>query len=223
MDLDAVMTTTFAARAFTDDDVPDATIAAILDKARFAPSGGNRQGWRVIVVRDRDARRQLARLAEPTMRRYLAQARAGESPWNTIDPTTVRDADIAAAPDAGPAVAPIVDAPVLLVIGVDLRVVASFDSELDRVGVISGASIYPFVWNILLQARNHGLGGVLTTYVAPREAEAQALLGMPQHVAIAALVPIGRPVRQLTRLRRNPVSDFAMRDRWDGPRLPDPA
>ena len=49
---------------------------------------------------------------------------------------------------------PIAQAPVVLVVGVDLRVVASMDQDLSRVGVVSGASIYPFVWNILLAARN---------------------------------------------------------------------
>ena len=52
MDLIEVMRTTFAAREFTDDPVPDEVLSRILGAARFAPSGGNRQGWRVIVVRD---------------------------------------------------------------------------------------------------------------------------------------------------------------------------
>ena len=52
MELDDVMRTTFAAREFLDEPVSDATVARILEVARFAPSGGNRQGWRVLVVRD---------------------------------------------------------------------------------------------------------------------------------------------------------------------------
>jgi len=48
MDLHEAMRTTFAARDFTSDPVPDAALFRILDAARFAPSGGNRQGWRVI-------------------------------------------------------------------------------------------------------------------------------------------------------------------------------
>ena len=51
MDLDNVMRTTFAARDFTDEPVSNAMLARILDNARFAPSGGNRQGWKVVVVR----------------------------------------------------------------------------------------------------------------------------------------------------------------------------
>ena len=83
------------------------------------------------------------------------------------------------------------------------------DQHLPRVGVISGASIYPLVWNILLGARNEGLGGTLTTFLVAEEAKAKALFGIPEEHAIAAMLPIGRPVKQLTRLRRNPINAFA--------------
>ena len=52
MDLYEVMRTTFAAREFTDDPVPDEILQRVLENARFAPSGGNRQGWKVLIVRD---------------------------------------------------------------------------------------------------------------------------------------------------------------------------
>ena len=58
---------------------------------------------------------------------------------------------------------------------------------------------------------------MLTTYLAGREAEAQEVLGVPSHHAIAALVPLGHPVRQLTRLKRRPIEDFTTVDRFDGP------
>ena len=112
-----------------------------------------------------------------------------------------------------------IDAPVVLVITLDLSVTASFDRYLDRIGVISGASIYPFIWNILLAARNAGLGGVLTTYLADQEPAVQKLLGIPAHHAVAAMVPIGHPVKQLTKLRRNPVEDFTTVDAFHGARF----
>src|SRR5215475_4214352 len=87
MELYDVMRTTFAAREFTDAPLPDATLYKILDQARFAPSGGNRQGWYVIIVRDRATRETLAALTEPAAKRYVAQQRAGESPWNSVNPT----------------------------------------------------------------------------------------------------------------------------------------
>ena len=171
----------------------------------------------MIVVKDRDTRAELVPLIRPTTSVYLAQVQAGEAPWNSINPTSVDiEAAIAADPDF-PGLDKLVDVPVLLAVTVDLGVVASFDKDLDRVGVISGASIYPFVWNILLAARAEGLGGVLTTYLAGREPEAQAILGIPEHHAIAALLPIGHPVKQLTRLRRGPVEGFTTVDRFDGP------
>ena len=216
MELHDVMRTTFAAREFTDDPVDDATLYRILDNARFAPSGGNRQGWRVIVIRDQAKRAALVDLIRPTMQRYFAQAAAGENPFNTIVPTKVDAAQVAAAKVPSGMIEGMVDAPVLLLVAVDLRVLASFDSTLPRVGVISGASIYPFVWNILLAARNEGLGGTLTTFLAPAEAEVRKMFGLPEYFAVSALLPIGKPVRQLTKLKRKPVEEFTVVDHHGG-------
>ncbi len=73
IELYTVMRTTFAAREYTGEEIPDEVLYEILDHARFAPSGGNRQGNRVIVVRDPATREQLARLSEPAAKRYRAQ------------------------------------------------------------------------------------------------------------------------------------------------------
>lgn len=219
MELYDVMRTTFAAREFTDEPVPDVALRKILENARFAPSGGNRQGWKVIVVRDANTRRQLVPLIEPTFQRYLAQVAAGEAPWNTIDQTSVDDAAVAATRIPHAFIERLTQAPVLLLVFVDLSVVASFDRHLDRVGVISGASIYPFVWNILLAARNEGYGGTLTTFVGGQEPELFDLLGVPSEMAFAAMIPLGRPVKQLTKLKRHAVDDFALLERWEGEKL----
>jgi nitroreductase len=216
MELYDVMRTTFSAREFTADPLPDEALYRILDRARFAPSGGNRQGWRVIVVRDARTREGLAAATVPAAKRYAAQVQVGESPWNTIDRTRVDAATIERTPAPPRLIEPVLKAPVVLVVCVDLRVVASMDSELDRVGVISGASIYPFAWNILLAARHEGYGGTITTLAAAREPEVQALLGLPAHVALAAVMPLGRPVKPITKLRRKPVEEFAMLERWGG-------
>ena len=219
MDLLEAMRTTFAAREFTEAPVPDDALARILDDARFAPSGGNRQGWRVIVVREAATKRALAELAVPTMKRYVAQVAAGESPWNTVNPTKLTPAQIEATPVPQRLLDALAKAPVLLVVCVDLSVLASFDSQLGRIGVISGASVYPFVWNVLLAANAEGFGGTLTTFCTGAEPEVQKLLGMPAHFAVAAVLPIGVPVKPLTRLRRKPVAEFAMRERWGGASL----
>ncbi|MCY4499734.1 MAG: nitroreductase family protein, partial [Rhodospirillaceae bacterium] len=95
-------------------------------------------------------------------------------------------------------------------------VVASMDKELDRIGVISGASIYPFVWNTLLAARQAGFGGTITTVPVANEPEVKKLLNIPLEYAVSALVPLGKPVKQLTRLRRKPVEKIATRGTFDG-------
>ena len=216
MELYDVMRTTFAARDFTDDPLPDRVLVDILDHARYAPSGGNRQGWHVIAVRDRKTREALAALTMPAAKRYAAQVQAGESPWNTIEPPKVDAATIERTQPPARLTESLLKAAVVLVVCVDLRVVASTDQYLDRVGIISGASIYPFAWNILLTARHEGYGGTITTLAVAQEPKLKELLGIPPHIAVCAIMPLGRPVRQLTKLRRKPVPEFAMRERWGG-------
>ena len=219
MELYDVMRTTFAAREFTGEEVPDTLIYELIENARFAPSGGNRQGNRVIVVRDANTRAALSKLAEPAAKRYMAQIKAGESPWNAVTPTKVTAAEMEATPAPGMLVNSFRDASVVLVFAVDLRVVASMDQDLDRIGMISGASIYPFVWNVLLGARQAGFGGTITTLAVAREGEVQALLNIPREFAVAAVVPLGKPVKQLTKLKRKPVEEIATHERFDGPAL----
>lgn len=222
MDLYDVMRTTFSAREFTDDPVPDDALYTILDNARFASSGGNRQGWRVIVVRDPAIKAAIADLQIPAIKRYLAQVQAGENPLNTIDPTALDAAAIEATPVPQRTLDVIATAPLVLVVGVDLKVVASMDQDLPRVGVISGASIYPFVWNVLLAARNEGYGGTLTTWAVAAEPHLQTLLGIPPHVAVAAVIPFGKPAMRRTKLKRKKVAEFATLERFDGPPLAPP-
>jgi nitroreductase len=217
MELYEVLRTTFAAREFTADPLPDDVLAKILEHARFAPSGGNRQGWRVVVVREAATKRALADFSAFAGRRYAAQAANGENPWNTIDPPKVDAATIERTQVPTRLTESIVTAPVVLVVCVDLRVVASIDQNLQRVGIISGASIYPFAWNVLLAARHEGFGGTITTLATAREPEIKALLGIPPHIAVCAVMPLGRPVRTLSRLKRKPVAEFATRERWGGP------
>jgi nitroreductase len=216
MDLDEALRTTFSCRDFTAEPLPDSVLAEILDRARFAPSGGNRQGWKVIVVRDAGTRAKLAKLTEFGAKRYVAQQKNGENPWNTIDPPRVDAATIERTEPMPRLVEPVLKAPVVLVICVDLKVVASTDQDLDRVGIISGASIYPFAWNLLLAARGRGYAGTITTLAVAQEPKVKELFGLPPHVAVAAIMPLGRPAKQLTKLTRRPVSEFAMRERWGG-------
>jgi len=216
MELNDVMQTTFAAREFTDDPLSDDVLFEILDIARFAPSGGNRQGNRVIIVRDQETKIALSDLARPAAKRYTAQIKAGESPWQSVYPTKVTEAEIEATEPSHHLTQSFIRAQVVLVFVVDLGKVASMDQFLDRVGVISGASIYPFVWNTLMAARQAGFGGTITTLAAAQEPKVQKLLNIPEEFAVAAVVPMGKPIKQLSKLRRNAVDEIATLETFDG-------
>jgi nitroreductase len=216
MDLYDVMRTTGAVRRFTGDELPDDVLTRILDNARFAPSGGNRQGVRVIAVRDVATREALAGLSERAARRYAAQIANGESPWNPLHPCGVDEPTIEATEPPAQMTAPLREASVVLVMCVDLGVVAATDQELDRIGVVSGASVYPFVWNVLLAARNEGFGGVTNTMSIAEEPQVRRLLGIPEQYAVAAVVPLGKPVHQVSKLKRKSVAEFVTRERFDG-------
>jgi nitroreductase len=214
MELYDVMRTTGAVRQFTGEPLPDEVLTRILDNARFAPNGGNRQGVRVIAVRDPATRERLAELSTHGARRYAAQVANGESPWNPLRPCGVDAATVEATevPKGGA----LVDADVVVVVCLNLGVVAALDQDLDRIGVISGASVYPFAWNVLLAARSEGFGGVLTTMAVAQEPAMKELLGIPDEYAVACLLPLGKPVRQVRKLTRKAVTEFATRERFDG-------
>lgn len=219
MNFHEAVRTTFSAREFTGEAVPDSVLYDILEHARFAPTGGNRQGGRVIVVRDSATKDAIARLAEPASKRYAAQVAAGEKPWNSVEPSTVTEETVRQTPVPALLTEPLRKADVLLVFVVDLRVVAATDQLLDRVGIVGGASIYPLVWNTLLCARAAGFGGTLTTISVATESQVKALLDIPPSYALAAIVPLGRPVKQLTRLSRLPVEKFAFNERFGAERF----
>lgn len=231
VDLDLVDTlrTTGAVRAFLPDRVPDEVVFRILDTARFAPSGGNRQGWRVVVVQDPAKRTALRDLYLSGWYEYLAMVAAGLVPWA---PVTDRDAETAAlaqadqfaeAGTATPGFAETLnEAPVLLLVLADLSALAAVDRDLPRYTLAGGASIYPFVWSLLLAARAEGLAGVMTTMPVRQEDAVRALFGIPDTVAVASLVVLGRPVATPRQLRRAPVGSFAWVDRYEGEAFPGP-
>lgn len=214
-----MMRTTGAVRRFTHDPLPDDVLRRILDNARFAPSGGNRQGVHVIALRDRGTREALGALCETGARRYIAQQRNGEGPWNPLQPMQISAEQLAATDVPAELSTPLLTSAVVLVVCVDLAVVAAFDQDLDRIGLVTGASVYPFVWNVLLAARNEGFGGVLTTMAIAEEPRVKALLGIPDGHAVAAVLPLGRLQRQARKLTRRPVSEFATWEKFDGESL----
>jgi nitroreductase len=216
MDLYDVMRTTAAVREFTDDPLPDDVLHTILDNARFAPSGGNRQGTRIVIVRDTATRERLVEITKPGARRYHAQRHAGETPWSAYAASRVTDEHVDRTPVPATVIEPLRKAAVVLVVCVDLRAVAALDKDLDRVGMVAGASVYPFVWNVLLAARNEGFGGTITTMAVAEEPALKKLLGIPDPYAVAAVVPLGKPVKQLRKLTRAEVGELTHLEHWEG-------
>lgn len=202
MELYETMRTAVTTRLFTDDEVDDAVLVRVLDNARFAPNGGNRQSWHVVVVRDPELRRGLAALYREPWESYLAE-RYGrtipDEPTLPIDVFVSRLGEI----------------PVHLVFCARLDALALTDADLDRVSVVGGASVYPFVQNVLLGLRAEGLGAAMTTMVVANEPAVVELLGIPPGHAVMCHVPVGvRADPFPTKLTRAAVSEFTSRDRW---------
>src|SRR5260221_4451137 len=149
MDLSSAMRTTPSTREFTDDDIADSVLYDILEHARFAPKGGNRQAWHVIVVRDPAVKQRLAELYDLGFREYTAHARAGlvpfvasEAHWRNPPDGPARPAIDLDEARAIPLEVPfrhISKAPVLLVVTLDLSAVSAVDSGLGRVSIAAGA------------------------------------------------------------------------------------
>jgi nitroreductase len=227
MDLSRALRTTGAVREFESTPVPDEVVFRILDTARFAPNGGNRQAWNVVVVKDPTIRTQIRDCYLPGWYEYLAQLQAGITPWAAV---TDRDRERQAlagaeaiarsATEEGGGFAEHFDSvPVMLVLLADLTRLATVDRDSGHYTMVGGASIYPFAWNLLLAGRLEGLAGVMTTMVSRREDTVKAALGVPDELVVAAVLALGYPIHQPTRLRREPVESFATVDRFDGPRF----
>lgn len=227
MDLAEALRTTGAVREFTDEPVDDATVYRLLETARFAPNGGNRQAWRIVVVKDPATRRALRDIYLPGWYEYLAQVAAGLTPWAVVTDRALEAQAVSGADDVAAAAAEgpggfaehLDEVPVMLVLLADFSRLATVDRDADHYTMVGGASIYPFAWSILLAARGEGMAGVMTTMVVRNEQAVVDLLGVPDTHTVAGLLALGHPVRQPTRLRRGAVEEFATIDRFDGPPL----
>ncbi len=199
-------------RRFGTDPVPREVLLRVLDNARFAPSGGNRQGWRVVAVEDAEGRRALRDLYQPHWRAYMEQTGGAAM---LADPEAHDPARVRMLKRADEFAGRIHEVPLHLVICARLGDLAIVDAELDRPSIVGGASVYPFVQNLLLGLRAEGLGAALTTLLAPAEAEVKQLLGIPDDVVLAAYVLVGpRDEPWPKRLARKPVEEFAFSERY---------
>ena len=216
-----MMRTTPATRDFTDEPVPDEVLHSLLDVARFAPSGGNRQAWHVIVLEDPALRARIRDLYVLSWREYMAHVNRGLVAFAPIDGGNwtgpAVDLDEAR---ATPAPLPFADhldqVPVLLVLVVELAALATVDNGLGRQSIAGGGSVYPFGHNVLLAARDAGLGGVMTTVLARQEPAVKEALGIPDGHAVVGLLALGHPKKVITKLRRQAVEEFTTVDRFHG-------
>jgi nitroreductase len=215
MDLHEAMRCAPTSRRFTAAAVAPEALVRALDSARFAPSGGNRQGWRVVVVREPERRRALRDLYLPRWRAYLEQTGGAQM---LRSPGDFDEARVRMVRRADEYAERLHDVPVHLVVGVRLEDLAVTDAELPRQSIVGGASIYPFVQNLLLALRDEGLGAAMTTLLVPAEAEVKRLLGIPAEVAVAAHVGVGHRAEPWPKeLARKPIEEFAFAERYGEP------
>lgn len=208
--LDAIRTT-HACRYYKTDAVPDALLLQVLDAARWAPTGSNKQPITFLAVRDAAKRRALHDLYQPLWDAILPKYQSGEAKAG-FKPGFLQHVDHFARHLA--------DVPVMVVVGADMTQVTALDANLGRLPLTGGSSVYPAVQNLMLAARDLGLGTTLTTILALAEQEVQALLGMPSHIAVAAMITLGWPQKPFPqKLYRKPLTEFAFLDTY-GQALP---
>jgi len=202
VDLAAVMRTAGNCRDLRPDPVPPGIIYRVLDNARYAPSGRNWQGWRVIVVRDPQTRGALRDLYASVWYGQMAPLRTPPG----------------AQPEPEPYADHLDQVPVHLVILAERQAITTTIEALDSHRICAGSSIYPFVQNVLLGLRAEGLGAAFTALHVAAEDEVRQLLRVPGGFLVAGHIGAGWPARPLpTRLSRKAVEDFATEDRFDGP------
>ena len=207
MELHEAARTMGTCRYFTPEPVPDDVLVPALDMARFAPTGGNRQGVRFVVVKDEAKRRQLAEWYLPSWKRYIKAVDLATAP------ATIRNANHFAEH--------LHEVPILVVVCARVGDLLATDARLDRLSVVGGCSIYPSVQNFLLGCREQGLGTALTTLLCYSEPEVKGLLGIPDDYLTAAHIAVGWPERPFpTRLSRRPLSEVAFLDSF-GSAYPD--
>ena len=167
-DLFEIIKTTRSMRRLKPDPVPNELIRKILEAGVCAPSGGNMQRWRFLVIRDPKIKETIGALYKRAWDEQVApRYRAGEPAPGMSQDRFLRLLDAAEYLAAHIHEAPVWIIPCL---------------EGGTPTRTSGSSIYPAVQNMLLAARALGLGATLTTLYLQFEKEAEAAMGLPPNV-----------------------------------------
>ena len=202
-DLFEIIRSTRSMRRLKRDAVPNELIRKILEAGICAPSGGNMQRWRFLVIRDAETKRTIGAYYKRAWDEQVApRYRSGEPA-----PGMNRDRFLRLLDAAEYLAAHIHQAPVWIMPCLE-------GSTPTRT---SGSSIYPAVQNMLLAARALGLGATLTTLYLSFEKEVSAALGLPPDVHSYALLPIGYPIGRFGPVRRVPLADVVFENRWGHP------
>ena len=202
MDFFDVVTTQRAIRRLKTDPIPEAVLRQIMDAAICAPSGGNRQGWSFVVVRDPAKRARLGELYREAWGELMKVPYYAGAAKEPADSPAGRM--LASARHLGEHMG---EAPVLILACIAL------DPGVNPT-LTTGASIYPAVQNIMLAARALGIGSCITTIHRFRDAQVKELLGIPAEIETAALIPLGYPLGKFGRPPRRPLREVAFADRW---------
>ena len=201
-------------RHFTDQVPPREVLHRVLDNARFAPSGGNRQGWRVIVVTNPEIRRGLRDLYQEPWDAYMIKT-GGRAALDAGQDSGLPAGRLRMLRAADEYARTFDRVPVHLVVCVDVNALSITDEALDRPSIVGGASVYPFVQNILLGLRREGLGASFTTLLVPAETEVKRLLNIPEEFIVAGHISTGyRADPWPRRLSRRPVEQFVFAERY---------
>jgi nitroreductase len=203
-DLFETMSTMRAMRRLKPDPVPDDLINKILQAGQWAPSGGNTQRWRFLVVKDPEIKKKVQAYYKRAYDQVIGPRYATSSPPPGSDPERYKRQHSA--------VEYLTDhyheAPVWIVACLEA-------GESPNHG--AGSSIYPAVQNMLLAARGLGLGSTLTTRHMMFGKEVDAIFGLPAGVQSYAILPIGWPMGKFGPLGRGPLSDVVYQDKWGQP------
>ncbi|MFT4658265.1 MAG: nitroreductase [Candidatus Aldehydirespiratoraceae bacterium] len=206
-----VMSTLRAVRKLRPDPIPDDVLERVLQAACWAPTGGNAQPWRVVVVTDPEIKLALQDVYEPEwvtysagfMERMSGQSAGKLAKWERITA-------------AGDYLAQhLAEAPAILMFCANPKRMAITDAKLDRISMVGGGSVYPAVQNAMLACVAEGLGCTLTTLHCLREDDVKAVLDIPDGWATVGMVPIGYPVgKGHGPITREPPSTLAYRNRF---------
>jgi nitroreductase len=208
------MRTQRAIRRLRPDPIPDDVLHRIFEAATYAPTGGNRQVWRMIAVRDTSTKQQLGRLYAKHWLPYAENFRKTK-PDTSGDAAAAMERTLAAGDHLA---ANLGNVPVVVIVCFEAYGLAVTDVDQGRIPVVGGGSIYPAVQNLMLAARAEGVGCVLTTLLCISEPEVKKLLNIPEDWATAAMVPLGYSVGVgYGPISRKPVEDLFFQDSWGQP------